>query len=135
MAAALWHARVDHLIRSLAALDVESIRAAATAARAHDGDLAEELEWWRETVAVERELRRSHRSRDATIAARRAVQALELAATRAGLPASDPDVRVLAEAVRSVARATVIGYEHALEHQVLPARQPMWSQLLDRRSA
>ena len=106
----LWRTRLDRVIHDVHHLDVDEIRRRAAEVRSATSRPDHELTWWQETLLVDRELRRSRRSREAALAARQVVSALHAAALRSGLVADDPDVACLAEALRSATRATVVGF-------------------------
>lgn len=110
MATPLWQRRVERIVRLTQHLSVDDIRCRAAALRRQCDQPDHDLAWWNETLVVDRELRRARRSRVAAIAAHRAVEALTSAARRGGLGAGDADVLCLADALRSVTRATAIGF-------------------------
>ncbi len=109
----LWRTRLDRIIDDVQRLGADEIRRRAAELRDEDARPGHELSWWQQTLVIDRELRRSRRSREATVAARRVVDALEAAALRSGLVADDPDVTCMAEALRTVTRATVVGFTGA----------------------
>lgn len=141
MATPLWQRRLERIIRRTGDLTVDDIRRAAEALRRQSEQPGHDLAWWNETMLVDRELRRARRSRAATITAHRAVEALAWAARRGGLESEDGDVLCIAEALRSLIRATAAGLADAFGadvlgvHTTLPAPATSPSPLTTRRSA
>jgi hypothetical protein len=89
-------------------LTVEEIRSINGSIRRTAETADGEVAWWKATVTVSCSLRRTHRSREAGLAAHRAVAAVQAAAARAGLGAADRDaVTTVARAAAEVARALV----------------------------
>jgi hypothetical protein len=83
-------------IRGVAAsLDAESV--------------ADEVDWWRATIAIDRALRFARCSRQAASAASEANAAVERAAARGDLDPDDPVVGRVARAAADVARGIVAG--------------------------
>jgi hypothetical protein len=84
-----------------------------------DGELA----WWRATLAVSGALRRHRRTRQASVAAHRASQAVLAAAASAGLDETHfGDITSVARAAAEVARAVVAGDGDAVPHAL---REPL----------
>ena len=82
--------------------DVHSI------ARSLESETAgDEVDAWRATLAIDRALRHSHRTREAAQAAWGAAQAVQRAATAQGMTLPDPDVTHVARAAAEVARGLV----------------------------
>ena len=112
-------------------LHADDIRRGAATIRDRRADATVgDLDWWRDTVLIDRELRRRRRSREATAAARDAVAALRWAARLQGMASDDRDVECVAETVRVMARAAVAGRAEILTGQAL---SPSW--FATRRSA
>jgi hypothetical protein len=89
-------------------LTVEEIREINGSIRRTADTADGEVAWWKATVTVSCSLRRMHRSREAGLAAHRAVAAVQAAAARAGLGTADRDaVTTVARAAAEVARALV----------------------------
>ena len=104
---------------------VDDIRRSAAALRQQRALPDHDLAWWDQTMSVDRELRRARRSRDATLAAHRAVLALEVAARRGGLMSGDPDIVCIAEALRSLTRAAAVGFVDSYGADVLGVNGPV----------
>ena len=85
-------------------------------ARSLEADTAgDEVDAWRATIAIDRALRHSHRSRQAARAAWDAAQAVQRAAVAQGIDLPDPDVTHVARAAAEVARGIVAGDDVAPE--------------------
>lgn len=98
---------------ALAHLTIDDVREIA---RSIDADTAgDEVDAWRVTIAIDRALRHSHRSRQAAHAAREAAQAVQRVAADAGVALPDPDVTHVARAAAEVARGLVAGDDVAPE--------------------
>lgn len=71
--------------------------------------LADEVDWWRATIAIDRAVRRARCSRAAAQAAARAAEAVQASATRAGFHLPDAQVTRVARAAAEVARGLAAG--------------------------
>jgi hypothetical protein len=98
---------------ALAALSSDDIRRIAASL---DGDtVGDEVDAWHATIAIDRALRHSHRTRQAARAAWEAAQAVQRAAERDGLALPDPVVTHVARAAAEIARGMVAGDDVAAE--------------------
>jgi hypothetical protein len=81
-----------------------------TVAKSLDSDmLTDEVDWWRATIAIDKLLRHVHRTRQAARAASEAAEAVQDAASRAGIALPDDEVTHVARAAADVARGLVAG--------------------------
>ena len=71
--------------------------------------LTDEVDWWRATIAIDKVLRHSGRSRQGARAASEAVHAVQEAAVRAEIELPDDDVTRVARAAAEVARGLAAG--------------------------
>jgi hypothetical protein len=71
--------------------------------------LTDEVDWWRATIAIDKVLRHTRRTRQAARAAGDAVRAVQDAAVRAGVAIPDGDVTRVARAAADVARGLAAG--------------------------
>jgi hypothetical protein len=71
--------------------------------------LADEVDWWRATIAIDRAIRHARCSRQAAQAAVRAVEAVQASAAHAGRELPDPTVTRVARAAAQVARGLAVG--------------------------
>lgn len=79
-------------------------------ARALDLDsLADEVDWWRATIAIDRAIRHGQCSRHAARAAARAADQVRASAVRAGFRLPDGEVTRVARAAAEVARGLAAG--------------------------
>lgn len=79
-------------------------------ARSLDLDsLADEVDWWRATIAIDRALRHARCTRQAARAAAHAVELVQSSARRAGYQLPDDDVTRVARAAAEVARGLSAG--------------------------
>jgi len=97
-------------LRTLSIADIRDI----SASMAHD-TVGDEVDAWRITIAIDRALRHSHRTRTAAHAAYAAAQAVQAAATADGVALPDAEVTQVARAAAEVARGLVAGDEVASE--------------------
>jgi hypothetical protein len=67
----------------------------------------DEVDAWRATIAIDRALRHTHRTREAARAARDAAQAVQCTAAAQGVELPDEDVTHVARAAAEVARGLV----------------------------
>ena len=67
----------------------------------------DEVDAWRATIAIDRALRHTHRTREAAKAAWDAAQTVQRAAAAQGIALPDPDVTHVARAAAEVARGLV----------------------------
>lgn len=99
--------------RALARLTVDDIRSLA---RSLEADTAgDEVDAWRATIAIDRALRHSHRTRLAAKAAWNAAQIVQRCAVQEGVELPDADVTHVARAAAEVARGLVAGDDVAPE--------------------
>jgi hypothetical protein len=85
-------------------------------ARSLAGDtVGDEVDAWHATIAIDRALRHSHRSRHAGRAAWDAAQAVQRAAEAQGMALPDVDVTHVARAAAEIARGLTAGDDCALE--------------------
>jgi hypothetical protein len=79
-------------------------------AKALDAEtLADEVDWWRATIAIDRALRHTRSTRDAARAAARVVELVQARAVVAGCVLPDDDVTRVARAAAEIARGLVAG--------------------------
>ena len=79
-----------------------------TIARSLESETAgDEVDAWRATIAIDRALRHSHRTREAAHAAWAAAQTVQRTAISHGMELPDPDVTHVARAAAEVARGLV----------------------------
>ena len=83
--------------------------------------VTDEVDWWRATIAIDKVLRHSHRTRQAAHAASLASRAVKDAATHAGISLPDDDVTRVARAAADIARGLAAG----------PAARPVVRLLLE----
>jgi hypothetical protein len=100
---------LETFIGELAQLTLAEVTALAIRIEDHAASAAGELAWWRATVEIERTLRLTRQARSATLAARRAAQAVLGAAAAAGIDLPDSRVTAVARAAAEVARGLVAG--------------------------
>jgi hypothetical protein len=82
--------------------------------------VGDEVDAWHATIAIDRALRHSHRSRHAARAAWDAAQLVQRAAEAQGVELPDVDVTHVARAAAEVARGMTAGDDCAVEvHQLL----------------
>ena len=98
---------------ALKALTVDDIHDVARSL-AND-TVGDEVDAWHATIAIDRALRHSHRSRHAGRAAWDAAQTVQRAAEAQGMALPDVDVTHVARAAAEVARGLVAGDDVALE--------------------
>jgi hypothetical protein len=99
--------------RALHTLTDADIRDIA-ASTAHDV-VGDEVDAWRITIAIDKALRHTHRTRKAAHAAYAAAQAVQSAASAAGIELPDAGVTQVARAAAEVTRGLVAGDEVASE--------------------
>jgi hypothetical protein len=100
----------------VAALDRLTADDIRLVAKSLDTDsLADEVDWWRATIAIDRAVRHARVTRHAARAAARAAEVVQARATQAGVPLPDDDVTRVARAAAEIARGLTAG----------PATQPM----------
>lgn len=104
-------------LRGMRPDDLRSVAASLTGE-----SVADEVDWWRATIAIDRALRYERCTRQAGQAAAEAAQAVEDAATRGGAPMPDAEVRRVGRAAAEIARGIVAG----------PAAAPLVRLLLER---
>jgi hypothetical protein len=101
------------LTSALRALSLDDIHGVA---QSLDRDTAgDEVDAWHATIAIDRALRHSHRTRQAAQAARSAAQAVQQAAERQGCALPDPAVTHVARAAAEIARGLVAGDDVSAE--------------------
>ena len=106
-AKALDNLNADDLHRVAVALDAES--------------LADEVDWWRATIAIDRAIRHARCTRHAARAAAQAVDLVQASAVRAGYQLPDDEITRVARAAAEVARGLAAG----------PGTQPIVRLLLE----
>ena len=89
-----------------------------------------ELSWWRATIAVGANLKRHHRSRDASIAAHRSSVAVLHAASKAGADVDKDDVTLVARAASEAARVLVADEHHDVPHALIGVLLAPWRPLV-----
>ncbi len=94
---------------ALEAMTATDLHAVAAGLEVRCATPAAEVEVWRTILAVDRELRRLRRTRDAARAAHVAVAAVQVAAGHEGIALPDEDVTRVARAAADIARAMVAG--------------------------
>jgi hypothetical protein len=97
---------LGEIVGRLGRADVARIASSQTCDSAGD-----EVDAWRATLAIDRELVRLGRRRDGARAASQAASAVQRAATDLGIPLPDHDVTQVARAAAELARAIVAGRE------------------------
>ena len=102
---------------ALSRLTVDDIRSVAKSL-AND-TVGDEVDAWHATIAIDRALRHSHRTRQAARAAWDAAQAVQRVAEANDLPLPDIDVTHVARAAAEVARGIVAGDDVKAEVQQL----------------
>jgi len=98
------------VLRRLCIGDIRAIAASLETDTAGD-----EVDLWRATIAIDRALRHSHRTRLAAHAAWDAAQSVQRAAEAQGVELPDRDVTRVARAAAEIARGIVAGDEVAAE--------------------
>jgi len=98
---------------ALRALSYDDIRDIATSIE-HDS-VGDEVDAWRTTIAIDRALRHSHKTRQAAQAAYAAAQAVQRAAEADGVELPHEQVTHVARAAAEVARGLVAGDDVAPE--------------------
>jgi hypothetical protein len=93
--AALADLTADDLHRVAKSLDMDS--------------LADEVDWWRATIAIDRAIRHARVARHAARAAADAVALVQASAVRAGMQLPDDDVTRVARAAAEIARGLAVG--------------------------
>jgi uncharacterized protein YfaQ (DUF2300 family) len=116
---------VGVLVGRLRTLTAEEVTAIARASEHGRATAAGDLEWWRVTMAVSRDLRRCRRSRRAAVASLLASEAVLAAPGAARVPRCD--VVQTARTAGEVARALVAGRTAAL----CAAAGPGWGAVID----
>lgn len=105
----------QQFVRALGHLSGSDIVSVGEVLRARSAP-ADDVEWWKLTLATEQALRRAGRSVEAALAAQAAAAAVRLAAERSHLLGSHPDVIAAARSAADAARALVA--QAWLEEQV-----------------
>ena len=83
--------------------------------------LTDEVDWWRATIAIDKVLRHTRRSREAARVASVAARAVQQVASAGGIPLPNDDVTRVARAAADVARGLAAG----------PAARPLVQLLLE----
>jgi hypothetical protein len=108
------------LTRALRELSLDDIHRIAESLAS--GTAGDEVDAWHATIAIDRALRHSHRTRQAARAACDAAQAVQRAATSNGLELPDAEVTHVARAAAELARGMIAGDDvmsevnHLLQH-------------------
>ena len=98
---------------ALERLTLDDIRSIA---RSLEADTAgDEVDAWRATIAIDRALRHTHRSRQAAKSAWDAAHVVQRVAIAQGVELPDPDVTHVARAAAEVARGLIAGEDVAAE--------------------
>ncbi len=97
-------------LRTLTYVDIRHIAMSIE----HDS-AGDEVDAWRATIAIDRALRHTHRTRQAAQSAWNAAQAVQRAAESDGIALPHPDVTHVARAAAEIARGMVAGDEVAPE--------------------
>jgi hypothetical protein len=104
---------------------------ALAASLRHELDTAEgEVSWWRATITIGANLKRHHRSREASLAAHRASCAVVEAAGRAAETVSRDDLTAVARAASEVARVLVARYDDDVPEGTIDVLLAPWRVLL-----
>jgi hypothetical protein len=103
----------------LRGLSESDIRDLARRLQARFVSPADEVEWWRANLAIERVARSSRRSQAVTAAGREAARAVVGAAQRARLALPDTDVTCVARAANKIACALRLGSDGATHLETL----------------
>src|SRR2546430_4278688 len=93
--------------RMIGGMSSSDIAATALAIETHLSSAADEVDWWRATIAIDRALKQSGRARAAAVAASSASRAVLTAAAAAGMDLPDPGATAVARAAGYVARGMV----------------------------
>jgi hypothetical protein len=95
----------SEFVEALGRLTPDDVHAIA---RSLESDTAgDEVDAWRATIAIDRALRHTHRTREAAHAAWDAAQAVQRTAAAHGMELPDPDVTHVARAAAEIARGLV----------------------------
>ena len=111
--------QLDGYLDALAALTPEDLDRIAVALDTET--IADEVDWWRATIAIDRAIRHARRTRQAARAATNATESVLRCAASAGRGPDDPVVARVARAAADVARGLAAG----------PATTPIVRLLLD----
>ena len=115
-------AELNDALRTLDRNDLHRIAMSLVSESAGD-----DVDAWRVTMAIDRALRHSHRTRHAAHAAREASQAVQFAAEAQGMALPDPEVTAVARGAAELARGLVAGAD--VEREMLELLQH-WVPLL-----
>lgn len=110
---------LSEFVASLERLTADDIRLVAKSLDSET--LADEVDWWRATIAIDRAIRHARATRHAARAASRAVAVVQERAERFGFTLPDADVTRVARAAAEIARGFAAG----------PATQPIVRLLLE----
>src|SRR5687768_12298391 len=127
-ATAAWDA-IGVFVGRLRCLSGEQVTMIARASEGARASIAGEVEWWRATAIVSRDLRRRRRSRRAAVASLRASEAVRAAPGASG--AANGDVLHAARAAGEVARALVAGGPISVWTTMVPG----WRAVIDATAA
>jgi len=111
--------QLDEFVSALDALTADDLHRIAHALEMES--LADEVDWWRATIAIDRAIRHARCTRHAARAAARAAGLVQASAVRAGYRLPDDDVTRIARAASEVARGLAVG----------PGTQPIVRLLLE----
>jgi hypothetical protein len=93
----------------------------------HELDTAEgEVSWWRATITIGANLKRHHRSREASLAAHRASCAIVVAGTKAADAVNKDDITFVARAASEVARVLVAEHDHDVPEATIGVLLAPW---------
>jgi hypothetical protein len=111
---------LTELHATLERLTADDVRAVARSLERHTA--GDEVDAWHATIAIDRALRHTHRSRHAASAAWDAAQTVQRAAESAGIALPDVEVTAVARAAAEIARGITAGdacsaeVDHLLRH-------------------
>jgi hypothetical protein len=111
--------QLDEFVAALDVLTADDIHLVAKSLDLES--LADEVDWWRATIAIDRAVRHARCTRVAACAASRAGETVQASARRSGLRLPDADVTRVARAAADVARGLAVG----------PSTQPIVRLLLE----
>ena len=99
---------IPNFIDHLSSLTLSEIQVCASRIKASES-AADDVAWWRATLAVDRALTRAGKGRAAGLAASAAAATVRDAAERGGARLPNPEVTCVARSAASVARALIAG--------------------------
>lgn len=99
--------QLDGFLAALADLTSADLDRIAVALEAES--IADEVDWWRATIAIDRAIRHARCTRQAARAATRAAELVARCGARSGRGPDDPAVALVARAAADVARGLTAG--------------------------